>query len=43
MSMKTPFRLVIDFITVLQVVTTVTFYIVTYLHDYTPISSLYPQ
>jgi hypothetical protein len=33
MPLKTPFRLLISFITILQVVTTITFYTVTYLHS----------
>jgi hypothetical protein len=37
MPLKTPFLLVIHFITILQVVTTITFYTGTYLHNYTPI------
>jgi hypothetical protein len=33
MPLKTPFRLLIGFITILQVVTTVTYYTVTHLHS----------
>jgi hypothetical protein len=33
MPLKTPFRLLIGFITILQVVTTITYYTVTYLHS----------
>jgi hypothetical protein len=33
MPLKTPFRLLIGFITILQAVTTITYYTVTYLHS----------
>jgi hypothetical protein len=33
MPLKTPFRLLIGFITILQVVTSITFYTVTHLHS----------
>jgi hypothetical protein len=33
MSLKTPFRLLIGYITILQVVTTITYYTVSYLHS----------
>jgi hypothetical protein len=36
-------RLLIGFITILQVVTTITYYAVTFDTAYTPISSVYPQ
>jgi hypothetical protein len=41
MPLKEPFRLVTGFITILHVVSTITYYTVTYLHNYTPISSVY--
>jgi hypothetical protein len=37
----TQFGLLISFITVLQIVTTMTYNTVTYLHNYTPVSSVY--
>jgi hypothetical protein len=39
--METPFILVIGFITILQVVITINYYTVTYLHNYTLIFLVY--
>jgi hypothetical protein len=42
MPLKTPFRLLISFITILQVVTTITYYTVTYLHSLQSVHSNIP-
>jgi hypothetical protein len=42
LPLKTPFRLVIRFLTILQVVTTINFYTVTYLHSLQSIHPIIP-
>jgi hypothetical protein len=42
MALKAPFRLVIGFITILRVVTTITYYTVTHLHNLQSVHSNNP-